>query len=457
MTDTYNFGVVNPDPMGVVGPNHFVEILNNVIAVFAKTNGQLLQSTDLLSFFAVTNVPAPTLTDPRILYDRDNKRWVTSIIDYGSSNTYDLILAVSKTNTPMDLITNWARYTIKTTQSGSDSDFDTMGMDQNGFYLCVVHRTTTSPVTNTGFTVVAIRKQDIYNGKTNYTVLTNTNPGLTSWAMQPAVNFDPVATNGYAWFVAKGPPTLGSGYKGGSILYRRLQWIGTNAAWVESNWVSVPSTNYQNYYDFDGTNSLYAPVAGIGAPQEGTTNKIALRYVGSRLMMAVIRNGYLWTCQHIGLSGTNGGYTGDQTGTSVDRSAAQWVNFQVGTTSLTYNASGRVYDPAPTNPFWYYFPSLMVNCTSDMVMGFSGSSPNNYIGAYYSWLFNGNLTASAPMTMQPGTIAYTSGDRWGDYSYTSLDPTDDWSFWTVQEYADHTQNAYQNPWATWILELNRDP
>jgi len=381
---------------------------------------------------------------------------IASILQYGLSNTYDVILAVSKTSLPMDVVTNWSKYQIKMTLTGFDSDFDTMGMDQNGIYLSVVHRSISLPITNGGFTVAAIRKQDIYSGKTNYVVLTNTNPGLTSWAIQPAVNFDPVATNGYAWFVAKGPPTLGSGYKGGAVLYRRLQWSGTNAAWVETNWLSIASTNYQNYYDFDGTNSTYeATTGGIGAPQAGGTNKIALGYIGSRLIMVVVRNGYLWTCQHVGLSGTGGGYSGDQTGSTVDRSAAQWLNFAVGSTNLAYNASGRVYDQAQTNPFWYYFPSLMVNCTGDMVMGYSGSSTANFIGAYYSWLFSGNSVSTTPVTIVSGKGNYNNSDRWGDYSYTSLDPTDDWSFWTVQQYADTNQVFY--PWATWVIEVNRDP
>jgi len=438
-----------PDTMGVVGQDYFVELLNEAIAVFAKTNGQMLQTTDVWSFFSVTNSPLPAITDPRILYDRDNQRWIASIVNPASEN---VILAVSKTSSPLDVITNWVKYTIQVAQPNADTDFDTLGMDQNGIYLSVVHRT---GGTNAGFTVAAFRKEDIYSGKTNYVILTNTNPGLLSWAIQPAVNFDQVATNGYAWFVAKGPPEWGANYySGGAILYRRLQWSGTNAVWADATWITNPITSYRNYFDLDGTNSLYSPTDGIGAPQAGGSSKIGLGNVGSRLMMAVIRNGYLWTCQHVGLSGTNGGYLGDQTGTNVDRSAAQWINLQVGTTNLTYNASGRVYDPAPTNPFWFYVPSLMVNCANDMVMGFSGSSANNYISAYYSWLFNGNLAASAPIALQTGTTAFTSGSRWGDYSYTSIDPADDWTYWTLQEYA-YPSGVYS--WATWIVQLNRDP
>jgi hypothetical protein len=39
-----------------------------------------------------------------------------------------------------------------------------------------------------------------------------------------------------------------------------------------------------------------------------------------------------------------------------------------------------------------------------------------------------------PVPIQAGVTNYNDG-RWGDYSATSLDPTDEWSFWTVQEYA----------------------
>jgi hypothetical protein len=441
-----NFDRINPDSMGAVGPTHFVELLNEGIAVFAKTNGQMLQTTDSSSFFGASNYPAQKMSDPRILYDKDNQRWIASMIYSGSSN---IILAVSKSGSPLDLITNWTRYSIQVALPNTETDFDTLGMDANGIYLSVVH----IGATNEGFTVVAIRKQDIYTGNTNYTVLTNTNPGLLSWTIQPAVNFDYVGSNGYAWFVAKGPPTLGSGYKGGAIYYRRLQWSGSNAMWVETNWVSVLSTNYQNYYDFDGTNSVYGLVNGVLAP--AGTNGIDLGLTGSKLMMAVIRNGYLWTCQHVGLSGTSGGYTGDQTGTNLDRSAAQWLNFQVGSTGLTYSASGRVFDPATTTPLWYYFPSLMVNCNGDMLMGYSGSSRTSYVGAYYSWLFSGSSLSTSPVLIQPGATNFPDV-RWGDYSSTAVDPTDDWSIWTVQEYAFPTQQ-YTSPWATWIIQLNRDP
>jgi hypothetical protein len=174
-------------------------------------------------------------------------------------------------------------------------------------------------------------------------------------------------------------------------------------------------------------------------------------------MTAVIRNGFLWTCQHVGLSGTNGVYLGNQTGTNVDRSAAQWLKFQIaaGSTGLDYSDHGRIFDPSSTNSYWYYFPSLMVNCSGDMVAGFSGSSPSNYVGAFFASRLAGCSVSTAPMLIQAGGGYYSSSDHWGDYSRTLVDPNDDRSFWTVQEYADPA--AFEFPWATWIVRIKPNP
>ena len=58
-----------------------------------------------------------------------------------------------------------------------------------------------------------------------------------------------------------------------------------------------------------------------------------------------------------------------------------------------------------------------------------------------------------------GTTSFTAIGRWGDYSATMLDPTDDWSFWTVQEYADPAgdPNGDGSPWQTVIAKLRPQP
>jgi hypothetical protein len=89
-----------------------------------------------------------------------------------------------------------------------------------------------------------------------------------------------------------------------------------------------------------------------------------------------------------------------------------------------------------------------------MLMGYSGSSANSFVSAYYSWLFSGISTSTRPMLIKAGTLNFPH-NRWGDYSYTCVDPADDWNIWTVQEYTFQTQQ-FNYPWATWIMQVDRN-
>ena len=461
-----------PDTMGAVGPDHFVEILNCYttnasVAVYDKT-GVLVATTATTNFFWVTRPGGSnifqtgfgqTVIDPRVLFDHQSGRWVATAMAMGSTRT--IVLAVSNDENPTNLTTGWTKYLYEFNSATNEIDFDTLGLDGNGIYFSERRGTTGIQ----WYTVVAIKKPEIYSGTNLSTYLETTNDFVT-YAFQPAVNFDPVTTNDYVWFLAKGPPDTGTNYQGGPILYRRLQWQGTNAYWADTNWVEManPGPSYQDYCELTvGTNFDGLPVP-VGAPQAGTSTKINLTQGGSKLeSAAVIRNGFMWVCHTMGLSGTNGTYTGDASGTNVDRSAVQWYKIKVNPDSsgLTLSEFGRVFDPAPTNGWWYYFPSLAVNCAGDMVMGFSGSSPTNYVSALYTWRLSNGSMPTLPRVYRAGTVPFTTGPgRWGDYSATTLDPADDWSFWTVQEHAQpqiRIPPQAQADWSTAIAQIRPNP
>jgi len=56
-----------------------------------------------------------------------------------------------------------------------------------------------------------------------------------------------------------------------------------------------------------------------------------------------------------------------------------------------------------------------------------------------------------PIELQAGTDFYDYG-IWGDYTYTSLDPSDSFTIWTVQQYAEtRTTDPYDEyNWGTVI-------
>ena len=336
--------------------------------------------------------------------------------------------------------------------NATDTDFPTLGVDDNGIYISVAINT--NAIYYYSNAIIAIKKPQIYEG----TLITHSFPiarfseSMPVAGVVPAINFDSLPTNGYTWFVMSGPPSLGSNCLGGEIWYRKLHWVGTNA-FLDTNWwiLSEPSPTYRDYYDLVITN-VWAPEA---TSESGSP--IRLWPIGSRITTAVVRNGYLWTCQAIGLSGTNGVYIGDDSAAAVDRSGVQWLKIKADFSSgaLSYIAHGRIWDPAASDPYWYYFPSMMVNCAGDMVAAFSGSKASTYIGALYTCWSAGARRQSQVRQIRQGSIPYSDW-RWGDYSATTLDPTDGITFWTVQEYADSAADPAA-PWQTVITRIRLQP
>jgi hypothetical protein len=169
-------------------------------------------------------------------------------------------------------------------------------------------------------------------------------------------------------------------------------------------------------------------------------------------MMATLRSlnntQYLWTCHHIWVDeyGTNGA-------PSADRAAVAWYQIRL-SPSVSITNAGRVFDNASTNPRFYYYPSLAVNRNGDMVIGFSGSSVNDYVSGYYWGRLHNGVSSSAP-------IRYFAGKDWldrngggatvsgADYSYTTLDPVDGLTIWTIQEYSETRTSGIENFTFTW--------
>src|SRR5260370_11757011 len=86
-------------------------------------------------------------------------------------------------------------------------------------------------------------------------------------------------------------------------------------------------------------------------------------------------------------------------------------------------------------------------------MGYARYSPNEYVGGFYSFRADTDPSSvlQAEAALKTGEPPYlrtggSSGlNRWGDYSNTSVDPADDTSFWTIQEYAASPSST----WGTW--------
>jgi len=98
----------------------------------------------------------------------------------------------------------------------------------------------------------------------------------------------------------------------------------------------------------------------------------------------------------------------------------------------------------------YYMPSLAVSKRGDILVGFSGSSINQNVGAYYTGTLANGTMPNSPIRYFSGIEGFDNQARWGDFSGTVLDP-DGMTFWTIQEYSEmRPPNVTGNIWGTRI-------
>ena len=168
------------------------------------------------------------------------------------------------------------------------------------------------------------------------------------------------------------------------------------------------------------------------APQSGSS--ATLDTGDTRFSAHVIEQGTnIWAVQAVDISG---------------RTGIAWYRIDAASGDLLDN--GTIAD----NSLSFYYPSIAVNETGDIVIGFSGSSPSTFAGDYaVTGTFNGTTTTlGSPQVIRAGTGPYFISDgsrnRWGDYSEVVLDPANHQTFWSVQEWASTVGSVSSSTWST---------
>ncbi|MCC2670223.1 MAG: hypothetical protein K0Q72_2694, partial [Armatimonadetes bacterium] len=452
-----------PDTSGAIGPNHFVQVINGSVAFYNKSGVAAANPIRLNTFFNFTfqgvTYPRNGGFDPRVVYDRQSGRWFACALEFGPlvgglGSANHLLLAVSRSSDPTTI---WDKYVIPVgdpnqvvggNQIASFTDYPTLGMDSNGVYAVVrifAFNVNTGSVVMTSAKIVAMPKASLLAASPSLGT-------LSQWARiqdmfstpQPALNLDPVGAGDPAWLFSSSPGSP-------SLLYRKITWSG-----------GTPQLS--------NTATLPTPVVSLqipSAPASGSVGANAINTGDVRLQSATIRGGRLWTSRNVCVN-ANGTHSGSDPG---NRTACEWFEINVSGSTPTLVQNGRVWDPATADPWFYYFPSIMVNGQGHAVIAFSGSKNSEFVGAFYA----GRLatdppgTMGTPVVLRSGVAPYNQLDlndpprnRWGDYSYTSLDPSDTMSLWTIQEYAEAPSTPVGNPpvasrWGTRVARLASPP
>jgi hypothetical protein len=447
LTDT---GAFPPDSMGAVGPTQYIAFENGRIRSFTKAGApDAVMNADPDVFFAsvMTPVSPPVVlnftSDPQIRYDRFTGRWYMSIIDVPctnatctttAANRWMIAVSDAASNGTISGSTVWTFFSVQT-DPANFCDYPSLGVDVSALYFgCNMFTGAGSFVGTNGYVV---RKSSILGaGPITFTAFANMALGAGAGPESPrgVDNYDPAATEGY--FVGPDNATFST------IMFRRVSNPGALTPTMSANIsVIVPTTT------ISPTNYAVDHAGNTG----GNNGRIDM--LDDRFFAAMIRNGRLWSAHNFTVSAAGVAST-----SATSRTGVRWYEFQNLTTTPTVVQSGTVFDNAATRALarQYSIPSVAVTGQGHSVLGMTmAGTPVGTTPAFVGRLSGDTLgTMTGPPTdaavpfgtttanyNPPSDPGGGSGRRWGDYSYTTVDPIDDMTVWTIQEY-NQALNSY---------------
>ncbi|HEX6680045.1 MAG TPA: PASTA domain-containing protein [Gaiellaceae bacterium] len=416
---------IPPDTEGAPGLDKLVVTVNGTVRIQRKSDGTVLSSVLLNTFFnAIPSVG--TVFDPHVLYDPYAGRWIVAAVSNAESPTADLLLAVSQSSDPGG---NWNEYSVDVDASNvAWADYPTVGFNKNWIVLSVNLYAGNSFA---GVKTYAFDKAAAYagGGGPAYQVFSLPYPANNDFSLAPAATYDPNADDLY----------LTEDYDGTGIdsaLPLRLFKLSGPVGSATLARVSDPSgsalTTLGRWSDVTAGNVGFAPQLGSNKPIDNGD---------ARLTQCVYRNGAVWCTNTVFLPLS-----------SPNRSAVQWYEIDPATSRVLQ--AGRIQDA--TGVQFFAYSSIAVNKYNDALLGFSRFAANQYASADYAYRGCGDpanaFRDEAPYKAGAGSYFKTySGirNRWGDYSGTWVDPSDDASMWTIQEYAKSPPNSNSGTWGTW--------
>ena len=125
-----DYAATPPDSTGAIGPTRYVEMVNQQIGVFDRTNLAMVSSTDNGSFTGASALDS--VSDPQVQWDPQANRWFYTAIAVSQGNN-SLLFGWSKTSDPSDLTNGWCRFGIG---RGSDlDDYPKLGHDDDFIFI----------------------------------------------------------------------------------------------------------------------------------------------------------------------------------------------------------------------------------------------------------------------------------------------------------------------------------
>jgi hypothetical protein len=414
-----------PDPVGDVGPNHFIQAVNTSIGIFNKTTGAPISTFTFNSLWsgAATGTPCDTSHrgDPTVIYSKQNDRFIVADFSWTSlqNGPYYECIAVSKTSNPVT--GGWWLYAFRADDATHPwlPDYPKMGIWPDGLYMtanmfdCL--NSSCSSATYKEVRVYAFNIVDLVNGAVLRSVVADTSSSRFSLLPSNYRGTPPPA----------GTPNYVAGESIASFSWEVFKFQVDYATPANSTFTGPTNVSQASYV-------LAADPVPEPAPGNNTDT------LADRAMMQA---------QYRNIAGVESLWVNHTTGTpsASTPTGIQWAQINVtGGTVNTTPVQQQIFNNA-ADGLNRFMGALAVDNAGNIALGYTASSsavaPDiRYAGRLSTDALNQlpqsetTMLPSVTRSVQTGNCGPGPCTRWGDYSAMTVDPVDECTFWYTNMY-----------------------
>jgi hypothetical protein len=416
---------VPPDPNGDVGPNHYVQMVNTVWAVYSKTGTRLLGPLSLASIWAGFEVPdcEDNSGDPIVLHDQFADRFILTQFTTVGPTFYNCV-AVSTTGDPTG---SYFRYAFST--GVNFPDYPKYGVWRNAYFLTT--REFAPDDSFAGIGVYALERRKMIDGNPAARAVSFlVGPGtgapayLTGDGWLPSdvdgTRLPPVGSPNYIVGTQDDEGPYGAPFDAINVFKFFVSWGPTPTASFTGPTV-LPVAEFDSDFPCDpvGTRNCI--------PQPGTTQKIDILSYRQRP---------IWRLAYRNFRTYESLVTNQSVEASPGVAGTRWYEIRrPGNQPVIWQQA--TYAPADGVNRW--MGSIAQDKRGNMALGYSVSNGTNvFPGIRYT----GRLRGDPANTLPQGEAVIVNGSgsqlttfaRWGDYTSMNIDPSDNCRFWYTNEY-----------------------
>jgi hypothetical protein len=420
-------GCSPPDPNGAVGPNNVVTMANLHFQIFDKSGNSLFGPAANNTLWAGFGGDCQTdnAGDPVVLYDQLADRWILTQFT-SSGPTFFECVAVSQTNDPTG---SYFRYAIST--GNNFPDYPKGGMWPDAYYFST--REFLNGNTFVGVGAYALDRAQALAGNPNPTIVGFLAPPNPAYVVGDGLlpsdldGMTPPPAGSPNFFVGSQDDNGPYGAPSDGLTFWKFHYDPNTPG--NSTFMMTTTLATQPF------NSILSLCGGTRncIPQPNTANRIDFLQRQRPLFRLAYRNfgthESLVTNQSVSAgTGPNGEVAGIRWYELRDPNGSP-VIFQQGT-----------YAPGLTDGIHRWMGSIAMNSPGDIALGFSasnGTNPAVFPSVFYTARHDGDPPGQMTLgegSIKDGTGSQTGSQRWGDYTALVPDPTDDTTFWYINEY-----------------------